>query len=821
MSIPKPPFHTTSEELLYNIYLKIQNVDYLRESDISTLAKLNAILTDADLMKAEDIVSAINALKGNVPEAGNTLEKLFNIIQGFTYLKAEDIDTLAELNALLSDADVIKTEDLQNAITALKGNAPVAGDTLEKLYNLLQPVLTAWVQDGNNVTAVRSIGTKTNFALPFITNNIERAKLDTFGNFIIGHSGAVGGRLHIRAASTLEAGFSIYVDDPTFATLFALSNNGRLFINKDQPNLLINGGWQGLTGQRNMIVTSGPIGGRLVDATHDNVITGYNAASSAGLNPTRAIARNVVLGSEAGSADVIGTGFTDSVFIGYHAGYRIALNSAHRNTIIGASAGSVAVQAGSDHTIVGYDAQTANSNSFNTLLGSGTKAYNSFGDFATNGGGQNYMTAIGAGAVVRTPNTLVLGRVLSDQVVVGAENSNFQLPGVSPNTGFGGYKFQVIRPNQNALGVSGNANFRDGNFSIGLGEEGNAAIKNSFRINTYLAGGGGCEFLFSANNSNATIEITDSQFGGTKNEMLRLTPGGYANTAILVRPNDIYHTNFGYKYLIQGVNTSMQGRNIYAFHGQINLSTDDNFASNNRTNIFHAQASVTNHAVAGFYAAVNATNPNAQAFAFHSVGSRSFFSGEGMGYMNPVVTITTDYSAAPNSTNNLLNGGYVVSTALFISPSGSERSGMIISPAHAQAHGLFIGAQQALAGRNYDGYLMWLQYSTNGQNMQGGTSKPMLLIRKHSALLNGFDHSGAFLRMEENIGSTGPFLEAHKYDSVTNSLKLKFSVDKDGVVSIGQVAVDPASIAGVGRLYFVGEDLKFVTPSGVVRTVKT
>jgi hypothetical protein len=57
MSIPKPPFHTASEELLYNIYLKIQNVDYLRESDISTLAKLNAILTDADLMKTEDILS--------------------------------------------------------------------------------------------------------------------------------------------------------------------------------------------------------------------------------------------------------------------------------------------------------------------------------------------------------------------------------------------------------------------------------------------------------------------------------------------------------------------------------------------------------------------------------------------------------------------------------------------------------------------------------------------------------------------------------------------------------------------------------------------
>jgi hypothetical protein len=105
-------------------------------------------------------------VKGNVPEAGNTLEKLFNIIQGLTYLKADDIDTLAELNAILSDADLIKTEDLQNAIATLKGNAPVVADTLEKIYNLLQPILSAWVQDGNNVGATKSIGTKDNFPLP-------------------------------------------------------------------------------------------------------------------------------------------------------------------------------------------------------------------------------------------------------------------------------------------------------------------------------------------------------------------------------------------------------------------------------------------------------------------------------------------------------------------------------------------------------------------------------------------------------------------------------------------------------------------------------
>ena len=134
MSIPKPPFHTASEELLYNIYLKLQDMDSLKESDINTLAKLNAILIDADLMKTEDIVSAINSLKGNVPVVGNTLEKLYTIIQGLGNLKSEDIDTLAEVNAIINDADVVSTNGLTNAINALKGNVPSEGDTLEKIY---------------------------------------------------------------------------------------------------------------------------------------------------------------------------------------------------------------------------------------------------------------------------------------------------------------------------------------------------------------------------------------------------------------------------------------------------------------------------------------------------------------------------------------------------------------------------------------------------------------------------------------------------------------------------------------------------------------
>jgi hypothetical protein len=137
MSSPKPPFHTTTEELLYNILQKLPDVTYLTASDINSIAKLNALILDGDIPSDEAITSAIEAIKGKVPEEGNTLGKLYSIIQGLGNLKKEDIDTLAELNEILTDADLVNTTELSTTISALMGGVPEAGSTLEKLYNLL------------------------------------------------------------------------------------------------------------------------------------------------------------------------------------------------------------------------------------------------------------------------------------------------------------------------------------------------------------------------------------------------------------------------------------------------------------------------------------------------------------------------------------------------------------------------------------------------------------------------------------------------------------------------------------------------------------
>jgi hypothetical protein len=122
MNVPNPPFRTVTEELLYNIYLKLQggsNMSGLTAQDINSLGKLNAILQDGDLMSAAEITSSLASLKGDVPDLANTLGKLYNIIQGITYLKQEDVDTIAELNAIITDADLVRINDLADLLVSL------------------------------------------------------------------------------------------------------------------------------------------------------------------------------------------------------------------------------------------------------------------------------------------------------------------------------------------------------------------------------------------------------------------------------------------------------------------------------------------------------------------------------------------------------------------------------------------------------------------------------------------------------------------------------------------------------------------------------
>lgn len=56
---------------------------------------------------------------------------------------------------------------------------------------IIDPVI-AWLLDGNNNTSPRTLGTTTIQPIPFITSNIERMRLDTNGNLLIGTNTSAG-----------------------------------------------------------------------------------------------------------------------------------------------------------------------------------------------------------------------------------------------------------------------------------------------------------------------------------------------------------------------------------------------------------------------------------------------------------------------------------------------------------------------------------------------------------------------------------------------------------------------------------------------------
>ena len=75
---------------------------------------------------------------------------------------------------------------------------------------------TPWIYGGNNVTSQQNIGTTSNYALPFITNNTEKMRLSTSGFLGIG-TNAPAGKIHLVTESN-EQGNDYMFDDYSSTT---------------------------------------------------------------------------------------------------------------------------------------------------------------------------------------------------------------------------------------------------------------------------------------------------------------------------------------------------------------------------------------------------------------------------------------------------------------------------------------------------------------------------------------------------------------------------------------------------------------------------
>lgn len=101
----------------------------------------------------------------------------------------------------------------------------------------------SWLQGGNRVSSVKSLGTITNFSLPFITNNAERMRLTTAGYLGIGTTTPLG-RLHF-VNETVETGNDYIYDD------YGAGTSQGIYMTKSRgtvasPSDLVNGdalGW--------------------------------------------------------------------------------------------------------------------------------------------------------------------------------------------------------------------------------------------------------------------------------------------------------------------------------------------------------------------------------------------------------------------------------------------------------------------------------------------------------------------------------------------------------------------------------------------------
>jgi hypothetical protein len=109
--------------------------------------------------------------------------------------------------------DIKQLLPYNNYQAIINANSPSAANPFATIADIAGG--GGWALGGNAVGSVQNLGTTTNFDLPFITNNVERARIDTGGRFIVG------------AAVSQDAGSNIQAVGASFwsNTSYRIANN--------------------------------------------------------------------------------------------------------------------------------------------------------------------------------------------------------------------------------------------------------------------------------------------------------------------------------------------------------------------------------------------------------------------------------------------------------------------------------------------------------------------------------------------------------------------------------------------------------------------
>lgn len=215
---------------------------------------------------------------------------------------------------------------------------------------------SGWLLTGNDVSAVKKLGTTTNYGFEFITNNTTQGQITAAGKWIIGQGSTASGVLNV-IGSYVDDHISLLIqnNDGTRSTEF--HNNGTIYRNGSLYSI----------SSHNYNVSWGPAALSAVENGSNNVAIGFYALAELEND-------NAVIGI--GSYSGLHAEGSEHVFIGHYAGQG-TINTG--SVAIGSHAAGSDDSEGNFYVAIGYYSLTKNSGYGNVAVGGSSGSDNAGG----------------------------------------------------------------------------------------------------------------------------------------------------------------------------------------------------------------------------------------------------------------------------------------------------------------------------------------------------------------------------------------------------------------------------------------------------------